>query len=116
MLAIMIFKGQIVVHKLQDLYDNFRVNRYVEKAPSESYSIVLKDKLILWGMDPLLFKGNKIDADLIDVTTRLVFKIIIHYFNYVFQCSVPAIAKPSLFIHVPIRVLSIFNILCMCSD
>ena len=40
MLPIMIFKGQIVIEKLTDLYDKTGIIRYVEKAPSERYSIL----------------------------------------------------------------------------
>ena len=76
MLPIMIFKGQIVIEKLTDLYDQTGIIRYIEKAPSERYSILLKAKLIEWGMDKFLFTGNTIDADLIHITTCLVFKII----------------------------------------
>ena len=76
MLPIMIFKEQIVVTKQQDLYDTAGVIRYVEKAPSDRYSLLLKKKLISWGMDPQLFIGNKVDTELLHITTALVFKII----------------------------------------
>ena len=67
MLPIMIFKGQIVVHKLQELYNTAGVIQYVEKAPSERYSILLKAKLISWGMAPLVIV-DKLNSQIIHWT------------------------------------------------